>query len=205
MNGRWTALILIFISIVLSLAVATTAAVFYQMYRAVNVMNITNIEVLTPRVIAGEKATIRFTVDKFIDCPIMIQRTLIDGIPVIYAEEPGIQPLGNSIKTIEVLIPKDHKSGWVHIQSTVKVRVNYFRVWYKTWQSPLFYVVVPSEEMSANINAIRKATEKLKVLQQTIGTMEQSIEKNNIKLKRMKVPAEKKSWEGPEWREGGKR
>jgi hypothetical protein len=153
------------------LVLAGMAFVMHQMYWPVNVMDIEMIEVLNPVVKAGDRVRIRFTVNKHVMTPTVVQRTLVNQTITTYIEEHGTQPLGRSTKTIELLIPKDKHEGKYHVSSTVIARVNHFRYWQKTWETPWFYVLGSDSD------------EKIKVIQKDINKLEQNMEKNNTKLK----------------------
>jgi hypothetical protein len=158
------------------LVVLVLAAMLYaghQMYWPVKVLDVDSIEILTPVVVAGDKVKVRFYVNKHLLVPMKIERSLVNNTVVPYIEESPTQPLGRSVKTIELLIPKDRHEGPHRIRTSVHARVNYFRMWTMLWESPDFYVVDP---VNAN-------TAKIKTMQKDIKKLEEDMEKNNKKLK----------------------
>jgi hypothetical protein len=159
--------------ILVGLVLAGMLFVMHQMYWPIKVMEVTKVEVLTPTVVAGERVKIRFTVEKYMMVPMTIQRTLVNETTTTYIEEHGSQPLGKSVKTVELLIPKDKHEGKYHISSTVIAKANHFRTWQKTWETPWFWVSNPESQN----------TEKIKAMQKDIIKMEKAIDKNNTKMK----------------------
>ena len=198
---RWT---LTAGQVLVSLILTGMLFVMHQMYWPVDVMEVTQIEVLTPTVTAGERVKIRFHVEKHRMVPMAIQRTLHNETTT-YTEEHASQPIGKSTKTVELLIPKDKHEGKYYITSTVIARVNHFRTWQNTWTTPFFWVIAAE---SQNTEKIKTMQEKLKKMEIVADKLETKVNRNNDRAKAVESKAPNKPLDpkkSPEWREEGKR